>query len=296
MLDAPCSGEGMFRKDPEAINYWHTDYPAENATRQREILVETMKMLKPGGTLVYSTCTFAPEEDEQIIAWLLATYPGLHLVDVPKHDGMSDGHPEWADGNPELVKAVRLFPQFVAGEGHFMAKLQYQPEDESTAKEPKLAKTNLTADQRQYWDDFQQKFLPSYQPGVLLAFGDQLYAAPTGTPELKGIQVLRAGLHLGTFKKKRFEPSLALALALHPDTFTQRYQLNDEEWRQYVHGDTFMLPSSMGHLTNGWYLLELNGNGVGFGKLVNRQMKNFYPKGLRFIVHENQANLSDDVY
>lgn len=170
VLDAPCSGEGMFRKDSEAINYWHTDYPAENATRQREILVETMKMLKPGGTLVYSTCTFAPEEDEQIIAWLLATYPGLHLVDVPKHDGMSDGHPEWADGNPELVKAVRLFPQFVAGEGHFMAKLQYQPEDESTAKEPKLAKTNLTADQQQYWDDFQQKILTKLSTGCSFSF------------------------------------------------------------------------------------------------------------------------------
>lgn len=296
VLDAPCSGEGMFRKDPDAMQYWHKDYPAETATRQREILVETMKMLKPGGILVYSTCTFAPEEDEQIIAWLLAEYPDLHLVDVPKHDGMSDGRPAWADGNPELAKTVRLFPQSVAGEGHFMAKLQYQPTDVVPAKEPKLAKTNLTAEQRQYWEKFQQQLLPNYQPGVLLAFGDQLYAVPTGTPDLKGLQVLRAGLHLGTFKKKRFEPSLALALALHSDQFIQRYTLNDEEWRQYVHGDTFMLPSSVENLTNGWYLLELNGNGVGFGKLVNRQMKNFYPKGLRFIVHENQTNLADDIY
>lgn len=87
-----------------------------------------------------------------------------------------------------------------------------------------------------------------------------------------------------------------MALALHPDQFIQRYTLNAEEWRQYVHGDTFMLPSSAENLTNGWYLLELNGNGVGFGKLVNRQMKNFYPKGLRFIVHDNPTNLADDIY
>ncbi|WP_242865337.1 RsmF rRNA methyltransferase first C-terminal domain-containing protein, partial [Weissella sp. DD23] len=102
-------------------------------------------------------------------------------------------------------------------------------------------------------------------------------------------------VHLGTLKKKRFEPSLALALALHPDQFTRRYEVTDEEWAKYVHGDTFMIRDREQY-KNGWYLLEIGGNGTGFGKLVDGQMKNFYPKGLRFQVREEKNELSDDMY
>ena len=138
--------------------------------------------------------------------------------------------------------------------------------------------------------------MPDYDPELLIAFGDQIYAAPEGTPDLTGLQVMRVGVHLGTLKKKRFEPSLALALALHPEQFTRRYELTDEEWAQYVHGDTFMI-RDRDQYKNGWYLLEIGGNGTGFGKLVDGQMKNFYPKGLRFLVREDKAEeLSDDMY
>lgn len=95
LVDAPCSGEGMFRKEPAGIEYWNPDYPAECANRQRKILASALKMLKPGGILVYSTCTFAPEEDEQNLAWLLATYPELKTVPIKKYPGMDDGRPEW---------------------------------------------------------------------------------------------------------------------------------------------------------------------------------------------------------
>ncbi|MBM7617151.1 NOL1/NOP2/sun family putative RNA methylase [Weissella uvarum] len=289
VLDAPCSGEGMFRKDPDAMQYWSADYPAENAARQKEILTDTVKMLKPGGTLVYSTCTFAPEEDEQVVAWLLDNYPEFSIDSVEKAAGVDDGRPEWADGNPELKKTVRLFPQHVAGEGHFMAKLHKAGSpDTATAKVPKLARTNLTAEQRDLWAQFAQENLVEPLDQTLYAFGDQLYALPTDTPDLKGLQVLRAGLHLGTFKKKRFEPSLALALALHPGAFQQTYAMSIDEWKQYVHGDTFMIENGSTK-PNGWYVLTMAGNGVGFGKLVNGQMKNFYPKGLRFIAREPQT-------
>lgn len=296
VLDAPCSGEGMFRKDPAAMQYWHADYPAENAARDREILASVMKMLKPGGELTYSTCTFAPEEDEQIIAWLVATYPEMEIIPIEKPDGVDDGRPEWADGNSALNMTARLFPHHLQGEGHFIAKLRRRVTDaDETVKAPKLQKNQVTKEQAELWEAFRSQELPSYQPETLVAFGDQLYALPAGTPEIKGLQIMRAGLHLGTLKKKRFEPSLALALALKPEQFAHRYELTLEEWQKYVHGDTFFVPSEFTG-AKGWYLLEINGNGAGFGKLVDRQMKNFYPKGLRFQVRTNTVDLADDMY
>lgn len=176
---------------------------------------------------------------------------------------------------------MRLFPNHVAGEGHFMAKL-HKADGEVTAKPIKLAKSNVTAEQQKLWDAFANENLTIEMPNTLITFGDQLYAIPEGTPRLNGLQVLRAGLHLGTFKKKRFEPSLALALALKPVQFKQSYALTMDEWQKYVHGDTFMIEKDESY-ANGWYILTMAENGVGFGKLVNGQMKNFYPKGLRFI-------------
>lgn len=284
VLDAPCSGEGMFRKDPAAIQYWHPDYPAENAHRQKEILADALKMLKPGGDLVYSTCTFAPEEDEQVIAWALKEYPDLSVVAVDRPQGVDAGRPEWADGNPMLARTLRLFPHHLAGEGHFMAKLHRASETDVKQPVVKLARPNLTAEQKQIWQSMAQTLLQVPLTGVLYTFGDQLYLLPPETPSLKQLHVLRPGLHLGTFKKKRFEPSLALALALPASAFKQQYALSESEWQDYVHGDVLTLPVQYTEQAKGWLLLTIDGVGAGFGKRVDRQIKNFYPKGLRFLV------------
>ncbi|MCM0583365.1 RsmF rRNA methyltransferase first C-terminal domain-containing protein [Weissella diestrammenae] len=281
VLDAPCSGEGMFRKDPDAMQYWDINYPDRCAKLQREILIEAMKMLRPGGELIYSTCTFAPEEDEQVIAWLLSNYPNLSMVAIERPQGVDAGRPEWADGNPELAKAVRLFPHHLSGEGHFIAKLKLaEIEDETDNVLLSEAESNLSQPQQTLWQQFRDDIGLTTIFGPLMAWGDQLYALPDHTPDLKGIKVLRAGVHLGTFKKNRFEPALALALAVSPDDFARQYPMRDDEWAKYVHGETFFVTDQ----TNGWYLLTINSNGAGFGKLTNGQMKNFYPKGLRFQV------------
>lgn len=282
VLDAPCSGEGMFRKDPAAMQYWDVEYPSRCAKLQKEILVEALKMLKTNGELIYSTCTFAPEEDEQVIAWLLATYPDLELIPIAKPLGVDDGRPEWADGNPELTKTARLFPHHIDGEGHFIAHLRLKSEVEKPQRSLPELQSNLTKSQHELWQIFAEETLKKVPNGILVAFGDQLYLAPYGTPVLTGLRILRVGLHLGTFKKNRFEPSLALALAEHPTAFKNVYALNDREWSQYVHGETFFVDDSQ-KMLKGWYLLTANGNGTGFGKFVNGQMKNFYPKGLRFL-------------
>ena len=222
LIDAPCSGEGMFRKEPAGIEYWNTDYPAECANRQQKIIASAIKMLKPGGILVYSTCTFAPEEDEQNASWILKNYSEMQMEEVKAYPGMDHGRPEWADGNPELAKAIRLFPHHIKGEGHFVAKFRYgTPVAEKPLRKKRRKKKHsnsyaLTKDQQELFTNFQDSVIPNYQPTRLVLFGEQLYDLPAGISEIDDLNILRPGLHLGTFKKRRFEPSLALALALTP--------------------------------------------------------------------------------
>ena len=268
VLDAPCSGEGMFRKQPDAMDYWSLDYPAQCATLQREILEDAVKMLANGGELVYSTCTWAPEENEEIVAWLLDEFP-LELVDIPKLNGMTPGidYPETA----------RMYPHHFKGEGQFVAKFRFVGEH----KLPKLkpVRSNLTADQRSLWQTFQNEHLKVELKGDLQTFGDQLYLLPLGLPELSKIKIARNGLHLGTFKKKRFEPSFALGLALQPSEVKNKLELSQQDFEVYVGGETLQIKES---LPNGWYQLIIHGNGLGFAKLANQTLKNYFPKGLRF--------------
>ena len=268
VLDAPCSGEGMFRKQPDAMDYWSLDYPAQCAALQREIIEDAVKMLANGGELVYSTCTWAPEENEEIVAWLLNEFP-LELVDLPKINGMTPGidYPETA----------RMYPHHFKGEGQFVAKFRFVGEH----KLPKLkpVRSNLTADQRSLWQSFQNEHLKVELKGDLQTFGDQLYLLPLGLPDLSKIKIARNGLHLGTFKKKRFEPSFALGLALQPSEVKNKLELSQQEFEVYVGGETLQIKES---LPNGWYQLLIHGNGLGFAKLANQTLKNYFPKGLRF--------------
>ena len=273
LVDAPCSGEGMFRKDPEAIRYWNADYPAQCATRQREILTEAVKMLKPGGTLVYSTCTFSPEEDEQMIAWLVDTY-GLTIEPIKKFEGMVDGHPEWANGNPDLSKTARLFPHRIMGEGHFVAKLTKSGSTDTTSH---FQRTKPTAAQQRDFDTFWTDTFTTALNQPLHVVKDQLYALPSQTPDLGHIHVLRFGLHLGTFKKNRFEPSHSLATALPASWFKAVEALDADQYLRYRHGETVTssLPGKR------YVLLTNEDKGFALGKLVNGTIKNHYPKGLR---------------
>lgn len=286
VVDAPCSGEGMFRKDPAAMEYWNKDYPSECANRQREILKSAMKMLAPKGTLVYSTCTFAPEEDEQIISWLLDNYENLALVDVPKQDDMDAGRPEWADVNPELTKAVRLFPHHFQGEGHFMAKLvnhgMETPTEKPRAKKKKKQSSNsksLNKTQVKLWETFAKAFLKDsnyFDLAHLMVQKDRLYYQSERL-DLEGLRYIKPGLELGEFKKNRFEPSQSLLMALPVDEFQQVVKITAEEWRQYVHGDVLSTTTA----GKGWIAVAVDDTVVGPGKLVQGTVKNFYPKGLR---------------
>ena len=286
MVDAPCSGEGMFRKNEEACEQWSEENVQMCADRQDEILDCAAGMVRPGGRIVYSTCTFAPLEDEGSVERFLSRHTDF-----------------------TLIKDMRLWPHKVKGEGHYAAVLKRQGEVSEDYRcygrngiEQGIPK-GKNSFQKEYGDylAFEKEYLmksvqcisvdrcvcpgqgqsgkvPQVGSGIYLKFGDQLYLCPPDMPATKGMKILRPGLHLGTMKKNRFEPSHALALALRPGEVKYTYDLraDSREVRDYLNGMTFPAEGE-----KGWYLITADGYSIGWGKLAGGVMKNHYPKGLR---------------
>ena len=258
LVDAPCSGEGMFRKEEAAVTDWSQQTVEMCAARQAEILDNAARLLKPGGRLAYSTCTFAPEENEQTVAAFL------------------DRHPEFA---PERVDApwftpgeqgtYRMWPHKLLGEGHFGAVLRKLDGEEGDIPEEKGTAMPKP------WQSFAKEMGLPLPEGIFLGFGDRLYLAPQGCPELKGLRVLRPGLELGELKKDRLEPAHALALWAKPLERTMDLRSEGPEIGLYLHGE--VLPCT----EKGWCLVTVDGYSIGWGKGDGRQLKNHYPKGLR---------------
>lgn len=276
LVDAPCSGEGMFRKNLQAAAYWSPRHVDECADQQRRILEQAMRLLRPGGTLVYSTCTFSPEEDEQQIDALLHRHEELTMMPIVKKGNIADGRPEWTDSNNrELKKAVRLWPHRLAGEGHFIAKLKKSPAAGGDLVSPKLARGAKDAELKDY-RTFERQTLTEPLDGTFYFSGNQLFLLPSGCPDLHRLKVIRPGLHLGEQKKKRFEPNHALALALPAERFQRCRPLEGNDWRHYLHGETLPAPA-----LRGWSAATIDGYPLGWGKAAGGILKNFYPKGLR---------------
>ena len=281
LVDAPCSGEGMFRKNEEALVEWSLENVQMCADRQDEILEEVAKMLRPGGRICYSTCTFAPAENEECMARFIIRHPEFHLIEVEKKGAMSAGEPAYSSIEVEgLEKTIRLWPHKLDGEGHFIAVLEKDGILEEGYKP--IAKTGnekpIKEKEYQEYLEFEKEFLTiKIQEGCMM-FGEQLYSMPANMPVLKGLKVLRPGLHLGTIKKKRFEPSHALALALKSNEVLHTWDLKSGslECKQYLSGQTFPAEGE-----KGWYLITVDGYSIGWGKLAGGIMKNHYPKGLR---------------
>ena len=273
MVDAPCSGEGMFRKNGEAANEWSPENVDMCARRQDEILEEAYRMLAPGGRMVYSTCTFAPAEDEGSMERFLDRHGDMRLVPVELFPGMESG---------ALEHTIRLWPHKLKGEGHFVTVLEKAGEtaaDEGGEKRRECRNgvyRGLSPKSCREFFQFAKETLQEIPEGIFAAFGDQLYLLPEGSPDLKGLKVLRPGLHLGTNKKNRFEPAHALALALAPEEAVHRAELSGSRASEYVNGQTFPWEGD-----KGWYLITLDDYSLGWGKLAGGIMKNHYPKGLR---------------
>ena len=296
-VDAPCSGEGMFRKLPEAIEQWSMENVAICATRQKEILDNAAVMLKPGGVIVYSTCTFSKEENEDVIEYFLERHPDFTLEEME-----------------------RFWPHKVDGEGHFVAKLVRRGSvnelgadydlcedscnkvedtglkaDRKTKKnknsknrknetKPALTKENMKLLSEFLDETISEDMAAWIKNSRLVMFGEQLYRLPDMEVDIKGLKVQRAGLHIGEFKKQRFEPSHSLALALKLSEAKNVVKLtwDDPQTTGFFNGQSVMLSDELAaECKKGWALVCVDGYTAGWGKVNGTQVKNHYPKGLR---------------
>ncbi|WP_153126391.1 RsmF rRNA methyltransferase first C-terminal domain-containing protein [Peribacillus tepidiphilus] len=278
LVDAPCSGEGMFRKDPQACAEWSLENVEMCAIRQIDILKHAANMLRPGGRLVYSTCTFSPEENEGVISQFLMLDSRFEIEEVQVYEGFGKGRADWiSDGAANIDRTIRIWPHQVKGEGHYIAVLRKTEGEETTKR--KYAET--VKDQKLLKDylQFAKETLQEIPKGEYVLFGDQLYMIPKEMLSLNNLKVLRAGWHLGTIKKNRFEPSHALALSLKGAEVKNKWNLEKDspELMAYLRGESLTAEGP-----KGWYLVEVDGYSIGWGKLVNGVLKNHYPKGLRW--------------
>lgn len=290
VVDAPCSGEGMFRKDEEACRQWSPDHVVMCAERQRMILEQAAKMLKAGGRLVYSTCTFSPEEDEQTIETFLLDHPEFEIEDMGEQKGLSPGRAEWGAGNVRaLDKTYRIWPHRSEGEGHYLAVLIKHGEENGERKRtyPRYCKD------RAVWKEYEGFCREMFaNPAAYLdrseyvMFGDQLYLLPPQMTDLTGLKVVRPGLHMGTMKKNRFEPSHALALSMKGEDALLKVSMASEgpEVARYLRGEALRISEEELNALpaqKGWVLMTVDGWPIGLSKLAGGVLKNHYPKGLR---------------
>ena len=293
LIDAPCSGEGMFRKDPSMIRAWEQNGPAFYSRLQREILEQALPMLKDGGMLLYSTCTFSVMEDEESVEYLLSLDGDLRLVEMEGYRGFAKGRPELAGGDPELEKCVRMFPHKLDGEGHFLALCRKGEEAESERKngEPMLAgikRSGLSRGDRELFEAFTENTSKEFDLSRIENKNGMLYYMPEILPQLRGIRFLRSGLFLGEIKKKRFEPSQSLAMALRAEEYLKRAELTAEDERvlRYLKGETLNLEKedlTLEAQEGGWILVCVDGYPLGWGKLGGSVLKNKYHPGWRLM-------------
>lgn len=274
LVDAPCSGEGMFRKNDEAAKEWSLENVKLCAKRQDDILDAAAKMLKKGGRIVFSTCTFAKQENEGSIQRFLERHKDFSVKEIEVFEGMEKNE-----------YGVRLWPHKVKGEGHFLSVLE-RMEENTERMEDGLYRMEIGHSIKEYKElqEFYEengilkKEEVDFLDGTYITFGEQLYLLPKGMPELRKLKVLRPGLHIATMKKGRIEPAHALSHILKANEIKNvvSFDRNSIEIRQYLNGQTLNV-----NCDKGWTLVCVDGYGIGWGKVSNGILKNHYPKGLR---------------
>lgn len=299
LVDAPCSGEGMFRKEPSMTGDWETRGPEYYAVIQRELLLLSCRMLKPGGLLLYSTCTFSEMEDEGTVSWLLREAPDMEQLVLEVRHGFVQGK----DG-----ASVRLFPWKLKGEGHFAALLRKKERayadpggkkeagaaafGEKEAKfehqaewEKQIKQNGIFLKKQEAFAEFRRRILvPLEERGFYWEKNDELYLLPVSPETLPSLRFLRTGLHLGSVKKKRFEPSQALAMYLKKEEFSQTVDFSSEDVRtvKYLKGETVTEGDTECAGEDGWCLVCVDSWPLGFAKRNGRVLKNKYYPGWRW--------------
>ena len=251
IIDAPCSGEGMFKKEPAAVEAWSVEHVKSCAERQRHIIDSAMNMLRQGGSIVYSTCTFSTEENEENVEYITNKYPYMKVGNI-----------------------TRIYPHLQRGEGHFAAYI-YDTREKCNRiiNQDKQGKVSEAVD---LFRAFEERWLNTKLDGDFVLFGENLYLKPASVP-IDGVKTVRPGLHLGICKKGRFEPAHALSKALHADAFKNRvnYSASDTDVNKYLKGET------LNGDINGFGVVLCDGFPLGWVKGSAGVLKNKFPKGLR---------------
>jgi len=282
LIDAPCSGEGMFRKDHKMVKAWEEHGPEFFSKIQRSIITQAARTLKPGGMMLYSTCTFDPEENEGTIEYLLEQYPEFKILDMTQYDGFAKGKPEVTSSHDSsFEKTVRIWPHKMHGEGHYLALLQKGNtalNHEIVQAKSKVKK--VPEEILEFFKDISWKMDWSR----LELYSEKVYYMPEGVPDVKGIRFLRTGLYLGDLKKNRFEPSQSLAMCLKAEEYRNciNIPVDDERIVKYLKGETIEVDDLVSSKDKGWELVLVNGYPLGWGKLSNGTLKNKYLPGWRW--------------
>jgi NOL1/NOP2/sun family putative RNA methylase len=275
IVDAPCSGEGMFRKEPQAADEWSVAHTISCAQRQKNILDDAYKMLKRGGYIMYSTCTFSYDENESVVEYMAEKY-GMEICEIPSLNMIGGGIGEY----PGIQNCRRIFPHRIKGEGHFTALLRKTedtaaPPPAGRGKKQRKGDTSLS-DAVKLYRSFEKDTLSVQLDGEFVLFGDNLYLLPEAVDTDK-LKIVRCGLHLGAAKKNRFEPSHALSHALKIENYRQveSFSATSEQAEKYMHGEVIKSD------TQGWCIAAADRYALGWGKASGGIMKNHYPKALR---------------
>lgn len=274
IVDAPCSGEGMFKKEPLSAVQWSINHTLTCAQRQRHIMDCAYEMLSEGGYIVYSTCTFAPCENEGVIDYMLTKYDDLTLEKTGL-DMLCEGRGEWINSSHDLSECRRIFPHKSDGEGHFIALLK--KEGHSSERVKRDLKTNKDCESaKNLYYEFEKKYLNRHLEGMFKLFGDNLYLVPHGIDTDK-LKLSLAGLYLGVCKKNRFEPSHAFCRALEKKDFknTVNFTLSDADVEKYMRGETITAD------VNGYCAVCVDDIPLGWAKGTGGVLKNHFPKYLR---------------
>ncbi len=306
LIDAPCSGEGMFRKDKKMIRAWEEHGPDFFSKIQQSIILQAGEMLKPGGMLLYSTCTFDPLENERTVEYLLSKCPSFEICPMTPFEGFSPGLPACSEGGlKELNQTVRIFPHKMKGEGHYLALLKKAAGEGQDSGEVRAAIQasrpetlagrghrkgtpwgrgynggNLPDSLNEFFEDVARIF-----EGTQLSIqGERVYYMPEGLPALRGLRFLRSGLLMGELKKNRFEPSQALAMCLKKQEYKKvlDFPLTDVRVKKYLKGETLDVGDLVSDKEKGWYLVCVDGYSLGFGKVSGQTLKNKYLPGWRW--------------
>lgn len=290
LVDAPCSGEGMFRKDTSVIKNWEhygTEYYAEI---QRDILPDAVNMLCEDGYLLYSTCTFSPDENEKSIDYILSKFPELEVISVnDRYDGFDSGHPEWINSKREEIKgAVRIWPHRINGEGHFLCLL-HKKKGSKVGFTSNIKKVKLLNEEVSFLKEWG---ITDEELTRIEIHGEKFYLIPKGLPDITGLRILRNGLYLGDRRKGRFEPCQPFAMSRTKANARYFLDLSIEDDRviKYLKCETIELAEEdikanvLFNIPKGSYILVgVNGLPLGFGKLFGTTLKNKYFAGWRMM-------------